>query len=495
MVEKVCTGGHTDVLLYPAKKMQHLVTSGIDHEGTSQNLTSSKADPFLKPVMETKSASLNSDFKQKVAEILFKYSNGLWANALPKVYEDTYKVKFPEDALNNLDILSDICTVNQISDSPKKATLYAKPQKYMDENLNATDRVHIPEDLKITVEQECSQLMEKTKEQGPESIMVPPLIIPAEASPSVLVVELNNTNEVVIRLDKERILAPECFVSLPFCGKICVFHCKGKWARVEITSVHSSRALDVQFMDTGTVASVKVSELRDIPSQFLREIITLPPQAMKCCLADLPRNIGMWTPDAVLWLRDTVLNCPDCSIKLCADSWHSRPRSNCPMTMRFIKLRKGQSEVLVTSPLSADEIIVSSAFAKETRALQGDVISPLYDTGPRLFQERRKRNSRSVEPAKAQEFLTTKDIKNGPWWKKRSIVGWPGGNLVTNLGNVVFTGFWGSFHRLHSVLLDRYPGNVQISLIGFQMRNIKNALLPQPLPLPLPPLSLPLPPL
>ncbi|CAM4567834.1 unnamed protein product, partial [Caretta caretta] len=262
-----------------------------------------------------------------------------------------------------------------------------------------------------------------------------------------------------------------------------------------ITSVHSSRALDVQFMDTGTVASVKVSELRDIPSQFLREIITLPPQAMKCCLADLPRNIGMWTPDAVLWLRDTVLNCPDCSIKLCADSWHSRPRSNCPMTMRFIKLRKGQSEVLVTSPLSADEIIVSSAFAKETRALQGDVISPLYDTGPRLFQERRKRNSRSIEPAKAQEFLTTKDIKNGPWWKKRSIVGWPGGNLVTNLGNVVFTGFWGSFHRLHSVLLDRYPGNVQISLIGFQMRNIKNALLLQPLPLPLPPLSLPLPPL
>uniref|UniRef100_A0A8C3SD04 Tudor domain-containing protein 7 n=1 Tax=Chelydra serpentina TaxID=8475 RepID=A0A8C3SD04_CHESE len=521
-VEKVCTGGHTDVLLYPAKKMQHLVKSGIDHERTSRNLSSSKADPLLKPVMATKSASLNSDFKQKVAEILFKYSNGLWANALPKVYEDTYKVKFPEDALNNLDLLSDICTVDQISDSPKKAILYAKPQKYIDENLNATDSVHIHEDLKIMVEQECSQLMEKTKEQCPENIMVPPLIIPAEASPSVLVVELNNTNEVVIRyvgkdysaaqelmedemkeyysqnptvllmqsvsigqlvavhaeedawlraqiisvedsrikvcyvdygfseiiennkvyklgrrfyslpfqaakcklaglevfcddpvlvkvvesqtsgkifaveiLEKSDIplvvlydtsgeddininvtclkalcdkslelhlqadalytnvrvtnvcsdgtlycqvpskglaklceilqkledyfhykQAPEYFISLPFCGKICLFHCKGKWARVEITSVHSSRALDVQFMDTGTVASVKVLDLRDIPSQFLREIIAVPPQAMKCCLADLPRNIGMWTPDAVLWLRDTVLNCPDCRIKV-----------------------------------------------------------------------------------------------------------------------------------------------------------------------------------
>ncbi|XP_067409436.1 tudor domain-containing protein 7 isoform X1 [Emydura macquarii macquarii] len=521
-VEKVCTGGHTDILLYPAKKMQHLVKSGIDHERTSQNLTSSKANPLLKPITETKSASLNSDFKQKVAEILLKYSNGLWANALPKVYEDTYKVKFPEEVLHNLDLLLDICTVTRISDSPRKAILYAKPQKCVDENLIVTDNVDIHKGLKTMVEQECFQLMEETKVQCPENKMIPPLIIPAEASPSVLVVELNNTNEVVIRyvgkdysaaqelmedemkeyysqnptilqmqsvsigqlvavhaeedawlraqiisiednrikvcyvdygfseiiennkvyklgkrfyslpfqaakcklaglevfcddpvlvkvvetqtcgkifaveiLEKSDIplvvlydtsgeddininvtclkalcdkslelhlqadalytnvrvtnvcsdgtlycqvpskglarlceilqkledyfhykQAAEYFISLPFCGKICLFQCKGKWARVEITSVHSSRALDVQFIDTGTIASVKVSELRDIPSQFLREIITVPPQAMKCCLADLPLNIGMWTPDAVLWLRDRVLNCPDCSIKV-----------------------------------------------------------------------------------------------------------------------------------------------------------------------------------
>ncbi|KAH0628472.1 hypothetical protein JD844_009706 [Phrynosoma platyrhinos] len=111
--------------------------------------------------------------------------------------------------------------------------------------------------------------------------------------------------------------ASDYSVSLPYCGMICLLNCKGKWARVQITSVHSTRALDVQFMDTGTVASVKVVELREIPSSFLREIIAIPPQAIKCCLADLPLNIGMWTPDAVLWLRDTVLNCPDCSIKLC----------------------------------------------------------------------------------------------------------------------------------------------------------------------------------
>ncbi|NXH18314.1 TDRD7 protein, partial [Bucco capensis] len=105
-------------------------------------------------------------------------------------------------------------------------------------------------------------------------------------------------------------------VSLPFCGKICLFPSKGRWARVEIRIIHTRRALDVQFMDTGTVATVKVSELRDIPPQFIRELIAIPPQAVKCCLADLPPNTGMWTPDAVLWLRDAVINSPEFSMKL-----------------------------------------------------------------------------------------------------------------------------------------------------------------------------------
>ncbi|ERE84149.1 Maternal tudor protein containing protein, partial [Cricetulus griseus] len=111
-------------------------------------------------------------------------------------------------------------------------------------------------------------------------------------------------------------MTSEYFISLPFCGKICLFHCKGKWLRVEITNVHSSRALDVQFLDSGNATSVKVSELREIPPRFLQEMLAIPPQAIKCCLADLPQSIGMWTPDAVLWLRDSVLNCSDCSIKV-----------------------------------------------------------------------------------------------------------------------------------------------------------------------------------
>lgn len=39
-------------------------------------------------------------------------------------------------------------------------------------------------------------------------------------------------------------------------------------------------------------------------------------QAVKCCLADLAVSVGSWTPDAVQWLRDKVLNTTDCSMKV-----------------------------------------------------------------------------------------------------------------------------------------------------------------------------------
>ncbi|KAF5917771.1 hypothetical protein HPG69_013608 [Diceros bicornis minor] len=556
-VEKPCSGGQ-DLLLYPAKRKQ-LLRSELNAEKVPPSpLPAPKQIPLLKGCP----AVMPGDFKEKVAELLVKYSSGLWASALPKAFEDTYKVKFPEDALKNLASLSDVCTVDYISGNPQKAILYAKLPLPTEKIQKDAGQAHGDYDIKSMIEQEYLQIEEniaKIVDTYIENVTVPPLVIPTEASPSVLVVELSNTNEVVIRqvlfsnylgswdlfllwvdsfvffsinyfryvgkdysvaqelmedemkeyysknpevtpvqavhvgqllavnaeedawlraqiisteenkikastlyfvcyvdygfsenvekskayklnpkfcslsfqatkcklaglevlsddpglvkvvesltcgkifaveiLEKADIplvvlydtsgeddininatclkavcdkslevhlqvdamytnvrvtnicsdgtlycqvpckglnklndllhkiedyfhckhMTSEYFVSLPFCGKICLFHCKGKWHRVEIANVHSSRALDVQFLDSGTVASVKVSELREIPPRFLQEMIVIPPQAIKCCLADLPQSIGMWTPDAVLWLRDSVLNCSDCSIKV-----------------------------------------------------------------------------------------------------------------------------------------------------------------------------------
>ncbi|XP_073520666.1 tudor domain-containing protein 7 [Phyllobates terribilis] len=514
--QKLTHSGHTEVLLCsPTKKPQMPQKITQQHDQVKPNPTYGQTKP-PSPPKQTANPVPHSELKQKVSELLTHYSNGLWLQSLPKVFEDTYKIKFPSDALK-MDALSEISSVDVISQNPYKAILYPKVPQSEGANLNL---------LAMNEGQKCneepSQMKQSEKEMG-LYLLPPPLVIPPEISPSVLVVELTNTEDVVIRyvgknysaaqelmedemkeyydvnapslklkslkvaqlvavkiedeiwlraqilsvegnkikilyvdygfnevvdssklcwLDKlfyslpfqaakcrlagleafcadpvlvkavetkacgkifaveilhksekplvilydtsgdedininavclrelyddslrvqvqmnssytnvivtkvcsdgtlfcqlpskgltklnemlckieaefnSKTVTSSLFVSLPFSGKMCLFHNKGKWARVEITSVHSSRALDVQFPDSGSMASVKVSELREIPSPFLRDLISIPPQAIRCCLADLPLNIGMWTPDAVLWLRSTVLNCSECSIKV-----------------------------------------------------------------------------------------------------------------------------------------------------------------------------------
>nr|XP_033773639.1 tudor domain-containing protein 7 isoform X2 [Geotrypetes seraphini] len=515
MVEKVCCDGQNDDLLYPPMSKMISVKSDTNQE-KSVHPVNTKAECIMNPLVPANKHSSSSEIKQKLMKILMKYSNGLWANALPKVFEDTFKVKLPQDILQNLELLSDICTVDYISANPPKAILYAKVKPNIDENQNNTSSIHIHDELNLMVKKEYSWIEDHSLPT------VPPLIIPNKASQSVLVVELSNTNEVVIRYVGEgysvahdhmedemrefyiqnagstsiqsvkvgqlvavnaeedawlraqiisitadklevcfvdygfsevttrskiqnlgrqfyslsfqaakcrlagleafcedqilvkaveskacgKILAVEIldrsdiplvvlydtsgdddininaaclkelcdksleltikenfsftnvrianvcsdgtvfcqvpskgltklyevlqkienffhskatsefFISMPFCGKMCLIHYKGRWARVEITNLYSSRTLDVKFLDYGMVASVKVLELREIPIQFLKETVAIPPQVLKCCLADLPHNTGMWTPGAVLWLRDTVINFSDFSIKV-----------------------------------------------------------------------------------------------------------------------------------------------------------------------------------
>uniref|UniRef100_A0AAY4A2Q1 Tudor domain-containing protein 7B n=1 Tax=Denticeps clupeoides TaxID=299321 RepID=A0AAY4A2Q1_9TELE len=453
-------------------------------------------------------SSLSPELKHKLGELLLKYSSGLWAHALPKLYQDTYKAKLPEHVLENLSLLSDICTVDYpMPDNPKRAILYMRAGE--DENCNPAPF----RDLQARAE----------AGKRLSSQLVPPLLIPSEEYPSVLVVEAASTDSVILRYigegyskaqekmedemrefyrqdntrhvlsspaagqlaavhaeeeeeilraqvcevmtDKSKVyyvdhgfseiiskskllelherffklpfqatkcklagLGPFCqeaavlkmfesmasgkimlaelvqreeipvvvlydtsqdddvninaacmkalhdkslesplqvnsvymnvsvtsvrsdgtfycqlpsrglaklneilektdsyfhtqvtselLVSRPFCGKNCLARYKGKWSRVAITNLHGSRVLDILFVDLGVQASVEVFELREIPSSFLRDLLTIPPQAVKCCLADLAVNVGSWTPDAVQWLRDTVLHCTDCSIKV-----------------------------------------------------------------------------------------------------------------------------------------------------------------------------------
>uniref|UniRef100_A0A3B5B2U2 Tudor domain containing 7 n=1 Tax=Stegastes partitus TaxID=144197 RepID=A0A3B5B2U2_9TELE len=111
-------------------------------------------------------------------------------------------------------------------------------------------------------------------------------------------------------------MTSDYLVSRPFNGKFCLARYKGKWARVEITSMYDTRVMEIVFVDFGVPATVEVTDLREIPPLFLKQLTLIPPQAIKCRLADLTVPEGDWSQEAVLWLKDAVLGSEDCKMKI-----------------------------------------------------------------------------------------------------------------------------------------------------------------------------------
>uniref|UniRef100_A0A667WL59 Tudor domain containing 7 a n=1 Tax=Myripristis murdjan TaxID=586833 RepID=A0A667WL59_9TELE len=107
----------------------------------------------------------------------------------------------------------------------------------------------------------------------------------------------------------------DSLVSRPFGGKLCLARYKGRWSRVEITSLHG-RVVDILFIDLGIPASVEVTELREMPPPLLNDFLVIPPQAIRCRLADLSVPAGDWSPHAILWLKEAVLGSEDCRMKV-----------------------------------------------------------------------------------------------------------------------------------------------------------------------------------
>ncbi|KAM9856959.1 tudor domain-containing protein 7A [Aulostomus maculatus] len=121
-------------------------------------------------------------------------------------------------------------------------------------------------------------------------------------------------------------MTSESLVSRPFNGKFCLARCKGKWSRVEITNLHGNRVIEVLFMDLGVPATVEVTELREIPPLLIKDFTVIPPQAIRCRLADLTVPEGDWSPEAVLWVKETVLASHDCKMKIAKLDKHKGDR-------------------------------------------------------------------------------------------------------------------------------------------------------------------------
>uniref|UniRef100_A0A667XB48 Tudor domain containing 7 a n=1 Tax=Myripristis murdjan TaxID=586833 RepID=A0A667XB48_9TELE len=454
-----------------------------------------------------------TDVRQKLTELLSKYSNGLWVHALPKLFMDTYKTPFPEHILDNLHLLLDICNVEHPLPDKKKAILYKSNMPDMGSNTVSQES------------QPCRSLPSGVKVLS--SVVPPLLVLPSDQYPSVLVTDALNSNTVTVRyvgenysnaqeamedamcsfysqssVDHQRLHSPaigqlaavrgeegdelarvqiidvmtsnkvkvyyvdygfsaetsltsllelhqnflslpfqatsvrlaglelhsshpsvlstldslaigkillmetlepcnhnetsvvvlydtsqdddvninsaclkalqdktmdnpltvnttyqdvcvtnvcsdgliycqlpsrgtaklsklldkteaffisqvtsDSLVSRPFGGKLCLARYKGRWSRVEITSLHG-RVVDILFIDLGIPASVEVTELREMPPPLLNDFLVIPPQAIRCRLADLSVPAGDWSPHAILWLKEAVLGSEDCRMKV-----------------------------------------------------------------------------------------------------------------------------------------------------------------------------------
>ncbi|KAM7009752.1 tudor domain-containing protein 7A-like [Tautogolabrus adspersus] len=111
-------------------------------------------------------------------------------------------------------------------------------------------------------------------------------------------------------------MTSELLVSRPFSGKFCLARHKGQWSRVEIINLFGNRVMELLFMDLGVQATVEVTDLREIPPVFLKDFTVIPPQAIKCRLAELSVPDGDWNPEAVLWVKEAVMGSEDCKIRI-----------------------------------------------------------------------------------------------------------------------------------------------------------------------------------
>uniref|UniRef100_A0A667WL63 Tudor domain containing 7 a n=1 Tax=Myripristis murdjan TaxID=586833 RepID=A0A667WL63_9TELE len=501
-------------LSFQASPTHELLPSSPPHIPPSNfSFSPSTSNPAPAAPSSPSAVNVSADVRQKLTELLSKYSNGLWVHALPKLFMDTYKTPFPEHILDNLHLLLDICNVEHPLPDKKKAILYKSNMPDMGSNTVSQES------------QPCRSLPSGVKVLS--SVVPPLLVLPSDQYPSVLVTDALNSNTVTVRyvgenysnaqeamedamcsfysqssVDHQRLHSPaigqlaavrgeegdelarvqiidvmtsnkvkvyyvdygfsaetsltsllelhqnflslpfqatsvrlaglelhsshpsvlstldslaigkillmetlepcnhnetsvvvlydtsqdddvninsaclkalqdktmdnpltvnttyqdvcvtnvcsdgliycqlpsrgtaklsklldkteaffisqvtsDSLVSRPFGGKLCLARYKGRWSRVEITSLHG-RVVDILFIDLGIPASVEVTELREMPPPLLNDFLVIPPQAIRCRLADLSVPAGDWSPHAILWLKEAVLGSEDCRMKV-----------------------------------------------------------------------------------------------------------------------------------------------------------------------------------
>ncbi|RXN04874.1 tudor domain-containing 7A-like protein [Labeo rohita] len=294
---------------------------------------------------------LTPEIKQKLRQLLNKYSQGLWAHALPQLFQEAFGF-VGEDYSKALEVLEEamlqfyntvgagLCLL-----SPKIGQLVAVA---LEEDAVLRAQVHlVTEDsvkvycvdhgfFEVVSRKKILQLRDqflalpfqattcqlaglepfnthavvlKTLESLAVGCTLLAEIVEREDPPLVVLYDTSqnddvNVNAVCLKSLQDRsmenplqvnsVYTNVCVTNVCSDGSIyCQLPSRGQaklkdiMDKIEahfisqIINLHGSQVLDILFLDLGLPASLEVSELREIPPIYLKELITIPPQIVK----------------------------------------------------------------------------------------------------------------------------------------------------------------------------------------------------------------------
>ncbi|KAM3622695.1 uncharacterized protein V6R79_002113 [Siganus canaliculatus] len=227
-----------------------------------------------------------AEVRQRIEELLSKYSHGLWSHALPKLFLETYKTPFPEHILDNLSLLLDICTMEHpLPHDKKKAILY--PASIAD--MSAAD---------------SQQARAQPLPSGLEvlgSVVPPCLAFPLQQYPSILITDAKSCSAVTIRFVGDSYSnaqeameeAMHAFysqrsarrLSNPTVGQLAAVRGEDgeEVARAQVVEVLASNKVKVYYLDYGFTVETSQTNVLELHQDFLK----LPFQATNVRLAGL----------------------------------------------------------------------------------------------------------------------------------------------------------------------------------------------------------------
>ncbi|XP_055086802.1 tudor domain-containing protein 7A isoform X1 [Periophthalmus magnuspinnatus] len=248
----------------------------------SKAIFNTKSDLSPQTPKAASASTISENVRQKVKELLFKYSSGLWVQAVPKIFEDTYKMPLPEHALDDLSLWLDICSVEYpFPNDKKKAILYYSGRG---DSKTTEEQAHpLPSGLEVV-----------------GATAPPRLAFPSEQYPSVLVTDAKGSNAVTVRyVGKNYSNAQEAMeeamcsfyskrltgysLSKVTIGQLVAAREDEDVARAQVMEVINPQKVKVYYLDYGCSLETSAHNLRELHQDFL----SLPFQAINVKLAGL----------------------------------------------------------------------------------------------------------------------------------------------------------------------------------------------------------------